>query len=181
MVAPSDTPVVLSPVVNPFWSESARDEAMLRAIRPADLPDSSPELRPAEAGVVSPPKEEGLEAVRMLFQGLVSENARLWSERDAWQQGQRSGGWPAPPTSWHSPSSGFGGQGQPHGERGFVGSMFDVMRTLMGAQRGRKEEGLLGALCADPEREELFSRDLQVQGQGEGQGQGVVLREMGEV
>ena len=59
--------------------------------------------------------------------------------------------------------------------------MFDVMRTLMGAQRGRKEEGLLGALCADPEREELFSRDLQVQGQGEGQGQGVVLREMGEV
>ena len=63
------------PVLNPFWSESARDEALLRALRPEHLPpESSEELLPVS--VPSPPREEG-EAVRRLIQGLVQENARL--------------------------------------------------------------------------------------------------------
>ena len=39
LVRPTGPPVVLSPANwNPFWSEEMRDEAILRAIRPADLP-----------------------------------------------------------------------------------------------------------------------------------------------
>ena len=49
MALPAGPPVVLGPENwNPFWSESVRDEAVLRAIRPADLPQESLELQPVE-------------------------------------------------------------------------------------------------------------------------------------
>lgn len=42
MALPSGPPTVLSPANwNPFWSERMKDEAILRAIRPADLPSES--------------------------------------------------------------------------------------------------------------------------------------------
>ena len=49
-------PVVLGPENwNPFWLESVRDEAVLRAIRPVDLPpQQSLELLPAEGQGISP-------------------------------------------------------------------------------------------------------------------------------
>ena len=38
LARPVGPPVSLGPQVNPFWSESMRDEAILRACRPAHLP-----------------------------------------------------------------------------------------------------------------------------------------------
>ena len=58
MARPSGPPTVVGPAnCNPFWSKGMRDEAILRAIRPADLPQESPELMPVEPTGLSPPRE----------------------------------------------------------------------------------------------------------------------------
>ena len=44
LMRPAGPPVVLGPENwNPFWSEKMHDEAVLRALRPVDLPTESPE------------------------------------------------------------------------------------------------------------------------------------------
>lgn len=91
LVQPAGPPTVLGPANwNPFWSEGWKDEAILRAIRPLDLPSDSTELLPGETPNTSPPRERQ-EAVKAFVQSLISENARLWSEREAWSQS--SGSW----------------------------------------------------------------------------------------
>lgn len=93
LVRPSGPPVVLGPENwNAAWSEAARDEAVLRAIRPADLRQESPELLPVGGPQTSPPRD-GPETMRAFIQGLVAENARLWSERDSWRGACATGNW----------------------------------------------------------------------------------------
>ena len=60
---PAGPPVVIGPENwNPFWSESVRDEAVSRAIRPADLPpQEAPDLLPTEGQGISPPRDGGIE------------------------------------------------------------------------------------------------------------------------
>ena len=143
---PSGPPVVLSPANwNPFWSEEMRDEAILRALRPADLPES-PELLSTEPSAVSPPKD-GSEAVRAVIQGLVAENARLWSERDAWMHAQHHGRMSFSQDQWCHPQpwpmSAVEGLAR---DRSFVGSMFEAVKMSVGSPGVPKDKGLLGAL-----------------------------------
>ena len=60
--------------MNPFWSQRACDEAMLKAMRPSTLPQN--QGGDAQVAVqASPPREiTGAELVK----GVVEENARLW-------------------------------------------------------------------------------------------------------
>ena len=87
LTVPSGPPVTLGPEVNHFWSESARDEAILRACRPTHLPKELPDSFAPAPTSVSPPRDAP-DAVRAMVQGLVQENARLWSEREAYSYGQ---------------------------------------------------------------------------------------------
>ena len=150
LMRPQGPPVVLAPSVqvNPFWSESARDEAILRACRPTHLPSEVPE--PAQhvaAPVVSPPRESQ-EAVRRMMQGLLQENAKLWSEREMFASGHGN---------WGHAHGHFGFQ-QPHlgsllGEqqgpmRNPLGPMFEAVKSMWGPMFQQQDRGLLGPLYA---------------------------------
>ena len=96
MALPSGPPTVLGPANwNPFWSEGMRDEAILRAIRPADLPSVSTELVPGDTPVASPPRE-GPEAFKAIIQGLITENVFVWNERETWSSQASAWGQPPP-------------------------------------------------------------------------------------
>lgn len=154
LVGPTGPPVALGPQVNPFWSESVREEAILRACRPSHLPSEIPDSCPPVHPTVSPPRELP-DAVRTVVQGLMQENARLWTEREmfatqqaGWNQSFPYGGQPA----WMA--SGLG-DGQ---ARGYMGSMMDAMKSVLGSQFSQSDGGLLGALAMPGERSSGFSQ-----------------------
>ena len=153
MMRPSGPPRVLGPeLVNPFWSESVREEALLRAIRPTDLPpQESPELMPAGTPNVSPPRES--DAVRAVIQGLMAENAKLWMEKDAMtphQMDSHMGYMPSwVPQQQMGMGSGFQGHQQ---EKNMLAAMFDAMRMSMGNTEFSKGKGLLGPLSGNGDR-----------------------------
>ena len=71
---PEGAPQALGPQMNPFWSQRACDEAMLKAMRPSTLPENQGGDTQV-AAQASPPREiTGAELVK----GVVEENARLW-------------------------------------------------------------------------------------------------------
>ena len=143
LARPSGQPTVLGPSNwNPFWSEGMRDEAILRAIRPSDLPpvpQDSPELLPGEPTGVSPPRE-GPEAFRAMIQSLVSENARLWSEREAFMSSSGEGRWSGPGQQWGQP---------PPWAMSMMSSMMEAMRMGMTSSSRPTDGGLLGPLMND--------------------------------
>lgn len=105
LVRPAGPPTVLSPANwNPFWSEGMKEEAILRAIRPADLPSDSTELVPGGTPTTSPTRDVP-DTVKAILQGLISENARLWTEREAWGNGAMNSRWGPPSGSWSSQGS----------------------------------------------------------------------------
>ena len=143
VMRPAGPPTVLGPSNwNPFWSEGMRDEAILRAIRPADLPQiqqESPELLPGEPTGVSPPRE-GPEAFRAMLQGLISENARLWSEREAFMGNPMDSRWNGHGQQWMQP---------PPWAMGLMGSMFEAMKMGVSSPSRPADGGLLGPLMGD--------------------------------
>ena len=83
---PSGRPVSYGPgdgAMNPFWSETTREEALLRSMRPLELP--APGDQVVEGSLkqpyYSPPKDMDPVMMQAMFQKLVEENARLWAER----------------------------------------------------------------------------------------------------
>ena len=158
LVRPQGQPVALGPSVqvNPFWSESAREEAILRACRPSHLPSEVPEpVQHVAAPVVSPPRESQ-EAVRMMMQGLLQENAKLWSEREMFASGHGN---------WGQAHGQFGFQ-QPHmgsllGEqqgpmRNPLGPMFEAVKSMWGPMFQQQDRGLLGPLSMPGDRNGVF-------------------------
>ena len=140
LMRPSGPPVVLGPAaVNPFWSERFLDEAVLRALRPADLPVEPPELLPdlpveppelLPDSALSPPKE-GVEAFRTFLRGLMSENARLWTERESWAAGQGNHGWGNPSPAFNHPPPwvyGMMSEGQQR-EKNMMDSLLEALRS----------------------------------------------------
>ena len=129
----------LGPQVNPFWSGAARNEAILRACRPAHLPQDLPDSFQPVPAAVSPPREMP-DAVKSMVQGLLQENARLWSEREAMTAFQ--GGWshgsqfPWPQGVW--------GDGQVQG-KGPMGVVMEALRSSVGSSSAHKDKGMLGA------------------------------------
>lgn len=147
LVLPQGAPVSLGPQINPFWSETARDEAILRACRPAHLPQESQE-GPSQVPSVSPPREPS-EALKVMMSGLLQENARLWSEREAFAASQNA--WRQQASSYGPPQSWLGnvlGEGMGH-ERNAMSALMEVMRSSWNAPQ--KDRGLLGALANPPE------------------------------
>ena len=143
LMRPSGPPVVLGPAaVNPFWSERFQDEAVLRALRPADLPVEPPELLPDSA--LSPPKE-GVEAFRTFLRGLMSENARLWTERESWAAGQGNHGWGNPSLAFNHPPPwvyGMMSEGQQR-EKNMMDSLLEALRSswVSSGHGGQKGSG----------------------------------------
>ena len=148
VMRPSGPPVVLGPAaVNPFWSERFQDEAVLRALRPADLPVESPELLPDSA--LSPPKE-GVEAFRTFLRGLMSENARLWTERESWAAGQGNHGWGNPSLAFNHPPPwvyGMMSEGQQR-EKNMMDSLLEALRSSWVSSGHGEQKGLLGPLSS---------------------------------
>lgn len=149
LVRPAGPPVSLGPNINPFWSESAREEALLRACRPAHLPREGQETTPPPTSSFSPQRDPP-EAFRAMMQSLWQENARLWSEREAfvnqgmWRQQAGSYG---PQQSW---LGNVLGEGLGH-ERSGMGAMMEVMKSTFGSGAVPRERGMLGALSAPVE------------------------------
>ena len=149
LMRPAGPPVVLGPDSwNPFWSEKMQDEAVLRALRPVDLPVESPELLPDPG--MSPPKE-GAEAFRAFIQNIMSENARLWTEREAWSHGQFGNGWGGPhqPPMYGQPPPWWSGA-MPHAsrERNLMGSLLESLRSSWVSPGHAGNKGLLGPLAS---------------------------------
>ena len=96
--------------------------------------------------MVSPPKD-GAEAFRAVIQGLMVENARLWTERDTWMHGQCHGRMGFPPDQWNQHPQWHPGpmEGIPR-DRSFVGSMFEAEKMSIGSPGVSKDKGMLGAL-----------------------------------
>ena len=143
LVRPNGPPTTLGPQaqVNPFWSETQRDEAILRACRPSHLPREIPEVAPPSTTAVSPPREAP-DAVRLMFHGLLQENARLWSEREV----AGPGGWGQHVMPFGSQQSMLGGVlGEPQG-RDVLGALMDIMKPSWGSSFSQSDKGLLGAL-----------------------------------
>lgn len=147
VMRPSGPPVVLGPAaVKPFWSERFQDEAVLRALRPADLPVEPPELLPDSA--LSPPKE-GVEAFRT-FLRLMSENARLWTERESWAAGQGNRGWGNPSLAFNHPPPwvyGMMSEGQQR-EKNMMDSLLEALRSSWVSSGHGEQKGLLGPLSS---------------------------------
>lgn len=114
LVRPQGPPISLGPQVNPFWSEAAREEAILRACRPAHLPPESQDGQQPQVSSMSPPREPP-EAFRTVMHSLLQENARLWSEREA--LAAHHGAWGPHPGGFGQQQSWFGsvlGEGMGH-------------------------------------------------------------------
>ena len=70
----SGTPEVAT---NPFWSDFARSEAALKALRPTSLPREP--LEASELARLSPPKEATPgDFQNIVIRSMMEENARLW-------------------------------------------------------------------------------------------------------
>ena len=74
-------------VGNPFWSERAQEEAMVRSMRPSSLPDLNQVVEPGQSRTSTPtPLREALggglsgQDVGGLLQGVVEENEKLRRE-----------------------------------------------------------------------------------------------------
>ena len=74
-------------VGNPFWSERAKEEAMVRSMRPSSLPDLNQVVEPGQSRTSTPtPLREALggglsgQDVGGLLQGVVEENEKLRRE-----------------------------------------------------------------------------------------------------
>ena len=81
LARPVGPPTTLGPAINPFWSESAREEAILRACRPAHLPSSADDPPPQvyqQAMTSVSPQRDIPDAVKAMVQSLVQENSRLY-------------------------------------------------------------------------------------------------------
>ena len=145
LVGPTGPPVSLSPQINPFWSESAREEAILRACRPAHLPREGQDTIPCQATTTSPPREPH-EAFRAMVGGLLQENARLWTEREAFAN---QGAWRQHPSAYSAQQTWLGnvmGDGV-NQERNMMQAMMEVMKSSVGSVMSPKDRGLLGALA----------------------------------
>ena len=139
MMLPQGQPRSLGPeAMNPFWSQAARDEAALRAMRPASLPVEDggvASLKP----LLSPQRDEA-EMVKALVRSLVEENARL---AEAVRLGS-SGGYGAMRASREAPSS----SGEP-------GGIVDALKGILGigstppTRNGMGQGSLLGPLGQD--------------------------------
>lgn len=77
LARPSGPPTTLGPQVpvKPFWSETQRDEAILRACRPSHLPREVPEAGVGQMNSVSPPREAP-DAVRMRPRELLRRSGQ---------------------------------------------------------------------------------------------------------
>ena len=138
LTCPKGPPTVLSPENwNPFWSEGLRDEAILRAIRPADLFSESTELLPGGTPTTSPPRDVP-DAFKAVLQGLMSENARLWTERESWGQHHMNQRWGPFPNTMSQPNA--------------WGSMWGTMSMPPSTTCSPMEGGLLGALVGGGSR-----------------------------
>ena len=97
---------------NPFWSEKAKEEAMVRSMRPSSLPDLNQVIEPSPSRTSTPtPLREDLgsglggQDVGVLLQGVVEENEKLRRELEelkgishsGGQGGQRGHGGDVPP------------------------------------------------------------------------------------
>ena len=145
LVRPQGPPTSLGPQVNPFWSEAARDEAILRACRPAHLPPESQEVQHPQVSSMSPPRDPP-EVFRTMMQSLLQENARLWSEREAFAA--HHGAWGPQPGGFGQQQSWFGsvlGEGMGH-ERNVMGAVMEALKASMGSMPSPKERGMLGNL-----------------------------------
>ena len=81
---PSGRPVTYGPgggamAMYPSWSEMAREEAMLRSMRPLELPPPERVSMPTQP-VYSRPKDMDPVVMQAMFQKVMEENARLWAE-----------------------------------------------------------------------------------------------------
>ena len=92
---------------NPFWSERLRDEHRLQALRPAGLPERTPdhELPPVPADKWEQGEEAGGEIPRPVADGNLG--GRLGDTERSGRCGRSSafGGWSSfqtPPSSWQS-------------------------------------------------------------------------------
>ena len=75
---PEGPPQVLGPGdLNPFWSEKAKEEAVLKAMRPSSLPEPGND-DPGAGSSWSPQREAW--AVETMMRGVAEENGRLWQE-----------------------------------------------------------------------------------------------------
>ena len=167
LTGPVGPPTALGPAINPFWSESAREEALLRACRPAHLPssaeDPTPQVHQQAVASVSPQRDIP-DAVKAMVQSLVQENSRLWSEREFFAAGQ--GG-------WHAAPGAFGGQppwmGGPmtvgHPQESMMGAMMEMMKASFSQATQPRGGGLLGPLTGG-DRGGFLSSGGQDHGQG---------------
>eukprot|EP00435_Cladocopium_sp_Y103_P005472 s1608_g1.t2 len=88
-VPPQGQPVVYGPVarrgdqalaVNPFWSEKVRDEAILRSIRPQELPGSDPSTQRASSSEED--TSGGIPDLRHLLTMVLQQTSQLKQELD---------------------------------------------------------------------------------------------------
>ena len=151
--------------VNPFWSETQRDEAILRACRPSHLP--SAEVSQAPVAAVSPPREVPDE-FKMMIHGLLQENSRLWSEREAFSN---QGGWNQTPMSGGFQQSMLGGllgDASGHG-RNPLNALLEMF--AWGQPSSQNDKGLLGALSRPVDRGGAWCSSWPEQGMFGGQTQ----------
>ena len=155
MVGPVGPPVTLGPGVNPFWTGSAREEAILRACRPTHLPQEGTEPFPQATTSISPPREQP-EAFRMMMQSLLEENAGLWSERESMSAGHA--GWVHGHGAGGLQQAWLGGmRGEGHGgDRNPMSMVMDLLRSSITPQSQPGDRGLLGHLAMPGERSSGF-------------------------
>ena len=86
--------------VNPFWSEKAKEEAQLKALRPKDLPEVEEEqgslVSPGALPVGSIYHAEipagGLDELLGAFKQVITQNQALWQEMKSLKEQVREGG-----------------------------------------------------------------------------------------
>ena len=86
--------------VNPFWSEKAKEEAQLKALRPKDLPEVEEEqgslVSPGALPVGSIYSAEipagGLDELLGAFKQVITQNQALWQEMKSLKEQVREGG-----------------------------------------------------------------------------------------
>ena len=136
--------------VNPFWSQTIKDEAMLRAMRPAGLPDASTSTaRPTASGG----EEMGVD-IQEVLRAVMSQNSMLKRELaelkkkvdDSYKEKDRDfkeASRPKPPTSTPPPSPPSGPPPDtPEAEKGAGTTSLGAIPEFPGNER-RGEPGKL--------------------------------------
>ena len=116
-------------VGNPFWSEKAKEEALVRSMRPSSLPDLIQAVEPSQSRTSTPtPLREALgsglsgQDVGGLLQNAVKENEKFRRELEELKGINRPGG--------HGDQRGSGGEVPPALMSLFVGETYYLWRTL---------------------------------------------------